>query len=63
MVVGDVNHRAKCLSILFHFNHFPDVLGLEHQMQAGITAYMCEIYALLLRCFLTYKNIYFRLEE
>lgn len=34
--MGDVNHQAKCLSVVFHFNLFPDVLGLEHQMQAGM---------------------------
>lgn len=51
MVVDDVYHWAKCLSILFHFKHFPDVLGLEHQIQAGMIVYISEIYALLLWCF------------
>lgn len=51
MVVGDVSHRAKCLSVLFHFNHFPDVLGLEHQMKAGRIVYMSQIYTFLLHCF------------
>lgn len=53
MVVGDVNHRAKCLSILFHFDHFPDSLGLEQYMQdciQGIT-HMSEIHTLLFHCF------------
>lgn len=51
MVVGDVNHRAKCLSVLFHFNRFPDVLGLEHQMQAGRIAYTSQIYAFFIALF------------